>query len=132
MGKFKSKKQPQNRTRNLTLKDMEQEYAQVIRALGNRRFECLCFDGFTRICHLRGNIRKRAYTWVNADDIVLIAIREFEAGKADILQKYSPDEVRQLRKMGEIPDGTTGGGQTLEDMIVFEEQEEKEVDIDAI
>lgn len=40
------------------------EYAQVTRMLGNGRLEALCFDGKTRLAHIRGKMRKRV--WVNA------------------------------------------------------------------
>lgn len=39
------------------------EYGQVIRMLGNGRLEAFCFDGKTRLCHIRGKMRKRQ--WVN-------------------------------------------------------------------
>ena len=39
---------------------------QVIRMLGNGRLEGHCFDGQTRLCHIRGKMRKKV--WVsNAD-----------------------------------------------------------------
>lgn len=40
------------------------EYAQVTRMLGNGRIEAICFDGKTRLAHIRGKMRKRV--WVNA------------------------------------------------------------------
>lgn len=81
------------------------EYAQVTRMLGNGRCEAKCFDGTTRLCHIRGKLRKKV--WVNAQDIVLIGLRDYQDAKADIILKYSPDEARSLIKYGEIPDTTT-------------------------
>lgn len=40
----------------LTLKEDGQEYAQVVRMLGNGRLEGNCFDGKTRLCHIRGKV----------------------------------------------------------------------------
>ena len=42
--------------------------------------------------------------WIKAGDLVLVSIREFEADKGDIILKYNPDENRELRKKGELPD----------------------------
>ena len=38
--------------------------------LGNGRLEGHCFDGVTRLCHIRGKMRKKV--WVNQGDIILI------------------------------------------------------------
>lgn len=73
--------------------------------LGNGRCEGKCFDGVTRLCHIRGKMRKKV--WVNAQDIVLVGLREYQDNKCDVILKYSPDEARALIKYGEIPDTTT-------------------------
>lgn len=73
--------------------------------LGNGRCEGKCFDGTTRLCHIRGKLRKKV--WVNAHDIVLVGLRDYQDDKADIILKYSADEARNLIKYGEIPDTTT-------------------------
>lgn len=52
------------------------EYAKVLKMLGNCRVEAYCYDGVKRLCHIRGNMRKKV--WVVAGDIVLVAPREFE------------------------------------------------------
>lgn len=62
------------------------EYGQVLRMLGNGRLEAHCFDGVRRLCHIRGKMRKRV--WVNAGDIVLISLREFQDNKGDVIAKY--------------------------------------------
>lgn len=36
-----------------------QEYAQVIKMLGNGRLEAQCFDGEKRLAHIRGKMRKK-------------------------------------------------------------------------
>lgn len=88
--------------RELILKEEGQEYATVVRMLGNGRLEALCFDGKTRLAHIRGKMRKKA--WVNQADIILLGLREFQDGKADVIHKYSPEEARRLKAQGEIPD----------------------------
>eukprot|EP00168_Porphyra_purpurea_P020684 TRINITY_DN879_c0_g1_i5.p3 TRINITY_DN879_c0_g1~~TRINITY_DN879_c0_g1_i5.p3 ORF type:complete len:142 (+),score=68.59 TRINITY_DN879_c0_g1_i5:140-565(+) len=91
--------------RELIFKEEGQEYAQVLRMLGNGRCESACFDSVKRLCHIRGKLRKKV--WVNAGDIVLIGLREYQDEKADIILKYTADEARSLKQYGEIPDTTT-------------------------
>ncbi len=49
--------------RELIFKEDGQEYAQVLRMLGNGRLEAQCFDGEKRLAHIRGKLRKKV--WVN-------------------------------------------------------------------
>jgi len=90
--------------RELIVKEEGQEYAQVLRMLGNGRLEGYCFDGKNRLCHIRGKMRKKS--WVSTGDIILIGLREFQDEKADIILKYSADEARRLKANGELPDNT--------------------------
>ena len=60
----KSKRKGKNKNdegdkRELLMKEDGQEYAQVVKMLGNCRFEAFCFDGQTRIGHVRGKFRKK-------------------------------------------------------------------------
>lgn len=43
-------------------KEDGQEYAQVVKMLGNGRLEANCFDGTSRLCHIRGKLRKKVYS----------------------------------------------------------------------
>jgi len=43
-----------------------------------------------------------AQVWINPGDLVLISLRDFQEGKADIIMKYTPDEARSLKSLGEI------------------------------
>ena len=63
--------------------------------LGDGRASLQCYDGITRTGLIRGTMRRRV--WINAGDIVLIGLREFQEDKADIIHKYSTDEARQLQ-----------------------------------
>ena len=88
--------------RELVFKEDEQEYAQVLKMLGNGRCDCMCVDGVKRLCHIRGKMRKRV--WITTGDIVLVSLRDFQDEKADIILKYSADEARALKTYGELPD----------------------------
>eukprot|EP00611_Tribonema_gayanum_P000786 TRINITY_DN1057_c0_g1_i3.p1 TRINITY_DN1057_c0_g1~~TRINITY_DN1057_c0_g1_i3.p1 ORF type:complete len:201 (-),score=40.13 TRINITY_DN1057_c0_g1_i3:214-816(-) len=88
--------------RELEYKEFGQEYAQVVRMLGNGRCECYCYDGVTRLGHIRGKMRKKV--WVSAGDIVLCGLREYQDDKVDIIHRYNADEARNLKQYGELPE----------------------------
>eukprot|EP00736_Rhodelphis_marinus_P006426 Rmarinus@m.7093 len=98
----RGKNESEYEKRELVLKEEGQEYAQVLRMLGNGRLEALCFDGIKRLCHIRGKLRKKV--WVNQGDIVLVGLRDYQDAKADVIQKYNADEARQLKNRGELPE----------------------------
>jgi len=98
----RGKNQNEGEKHDIPLKSDGQEYAQVMRMLGNGRLEASCFDGKTRLCHIRGKMRKKV--WVNQGDIVLIGLRDFQDDKADVIMKYTSEEARRLKAQGELPD----------------------------
>mmetsp|Transcript_28598 Transcript_28598/g.68320 ORF Transcript_28598/g.68320 Transcript_28598/m.68320 type:complete len:146 (+) Transcript_28598:101-538(+) len=87
--------------KEIIFKENGQEYAQILKMLGNGRCQAYCFDGKKRLCHIRGKLRKRV--WINIGDIVLIGLRDFQDEKCDIIQKYNPEEAGNLKSYGEIP-----------------------------
>jgi len=88
--------------RILLFKEHGQEYAVVNEALGNGRFICACVDAVTRLCVIRGTMRKGQTNRVHKGDTVLISLRSFQDEKADICHLYTTDEVRWLQSYGEI------------------------------
>ncbi|CEQ43117.1 SPOSA6832_05027, partial [Sporobolomyces salmonicolor] len=88
--------------RELVFKEDGQEYAQVVKMLGNGRVEAMCFDGEKRLAHIRGKMRKKV--WINQGDIILLSLRDFQDDKADVIQKYTADEARNLKAYGELPE----------------------------
>jgi len=113
--------------RQLEFKEPGQEYAQVVRMLGNGRCECYCFDGQTRLGHIRGKMRKKV--WVSAGDIVLVGLREFQDDKVDIIHKYNADEARNLKTYGELPE-TARINETAVDMAMEGGDEVDDIGID--
>ncbi len=95
------KKSHHNSERELVFKEEMQDYAQVLRLLGDSRLEVQCMDTVKRMAHIRGTMRKKV--WIAMGDVVLVALREYEADKCDIILKYTEDEVRKLKSTGEIP-----------------------------
>ncbi|RKP22901.1 hypothetical protein SYNPS1DRAFT_25169, partial [Syncephalis pseudoplumigaleata] len=106
MPKNKGKNENDGEKRELIYKDEGQGkspcYAQVMKMLGNGRLEAQCFDGEKRLAHIRGKLRKKV--WINQGDIILLSLREFQDGKADVIMKYNADEARALQKAGELPE----------------------------
>lgn len=86
--------------RTFILKEPDQEYATVIKTLGDGRFQLECKDGINRLGLVRGKMRKRV--WVNEGDIVLVGLRDYEDNKADIIHKYTQDEAKKLVNIKEI------------------------------
>lgn len=44
-----------------------------------------------------------AQVWINQGDIILLSLRDFQDDKADVIQKYTTDEARNLKAYGELP-----------------------------
>jgi translation initiation factor 1A len=121
----RGKNENEDLKRELIFRDALQQYAQVSKMLGNGRLEASCFDSVKRLCHIRGKLRKKV--WINTGDIILLGLREYQDGKADVILKYTPDEARKLMALGEIPNTTKineeDGG---DDNIVFNYEEDGE------
>ncbi|TKR62515.1 hypothetical protein L596_026459 [Steinernema carpocapsae] len=118
--------------REIIFKEEGQAYAQVIKMLGNGRLTAFCFDGKTRLCHIRGKLRKKV--WINTGDIILVGLRDYQDDKADVILKYNPDEARVLKTKGELPenaklneggDDQDEGGVEFADMGLDAEDEKK-------
>lgn len=97
----RGKKHPEIQEKNLNIKEDLEEYAKVIKLLGNCRLTANCYDDKERLCIIPGKLRKRV--WINQGDIILISLRSYQDSKADVIHVYSADEARRLMKIGEIP-----------------------------
>lgn len=77
-GKNRRRGKNENETekRELVFKEDGQEYAQVLKMLGNGRLDAMCFDGVKRLCHIRGKLRKKV--WINTGDIILLGLRDYQ------------------------------------------------------
>jgi len=111
--------------RDLEYKDDGQEYAQVVKMMGSGRCEVYCFDGATRLAHIRGAMRNKV--WISISDFVLVGLRDFQDNKCDIILKYTTEEVRNLKSYGELPEDTS-----LDVKKDLEEDEENPFDFDDI
>lgn len=114
--------------RQLEYKEDGHDYALISKMLGNGRCECKCADGRTRLGIIRGKLSKRV--WINMGDTVLVSLREYQDEKADIIHKYTADEVKNLQAYGEIQVATTA--QIQEMNYDSEKDEETGIDFDDI
>lgn len=103
--KRKGKKTGEITKRQLEFREEGQEYGRVIKMLGDGRLQAVCSDGETRICHIRGKMRKRV--WIRDDDLILVDIRSYQEDKGDVVYKYTPDEDKMLQAYGELTGGTS-------------------------
>ncbi|KAJ1425862.1 hypothetical protein B484DRAFT_450934 [Ochromonadaceae sp. CCMP2298] len=120
--KGKKRDEGENR-RDLIYKEDGQEYAQVLRMLGDGRLALQCYDDVARTGLIRGTMRRRV--WINTGDIVLVGLREFQPDKADVIHKYSTEEARSLQAFGELPTNARIN-QTAVDMAMDGDGEEEE------
>lgn len=128
----KNKKKKSNKstkqTRQLPLADVGQLYGISSAPLGDKRFNIQCQDGKTRICRVRGSMGKRKSNRVTAGSHVIIALREYQDDKGDIIFKLSDEEVRRLKHMGEIIDMVKKSGENeegIEESIEWDHDDEK-------
>jgi len=71
----------------------------VIKNLGQARMNVKCQDGFTRMCRVRGKMKKRR--WVREGDVVLVSPWEFDAeARGDIVFRYTQNQAYWLRNNG--------------------------------
>jgi translation initiation factor 1A len=117
------KKAHSSEPKELMLRESGLEYAQVGKMLGNGRLEAICFDGKTRLGHIRGKLLKKV--WISTGDVILVALRDFQDDKTDVVFKYTADQVKKLKNMGEIPSNV----KTAND-ITFKDFKEEEEDIE--
>ncbi len=67
--------------------------------LGYDRIFVRCLDGFTRLCCIRGKMKRR--TWIRINDVVLVAPWDFQSEKrGDITYRYRRNQVEWLRSNG--------------------------------
>ncbi|MBT3407741.1 translation initiation factor eIF-1A [Candidatus Woesearchaeota archaeon] len=81
-------------------KEAERELLAVVdQRLGGSRLRVRCFDGLTRIARIPGKYKRRL--WIREGDTVIIIPWEFGGDeKADLIFKYTPNQVGFLKRKG--------------------------------
>ncbi len=70
----------------------------IVTRFGGNRMEIKSTDGKSRNCRVPGKYRRRL--WLRPKNYVLIIPWDLDDGKGDIIYKYMPNEVAQLKKRG--------------------------------
>ena len=71
----------------------------VKKNLGQARMTVKCQDGETRMCRVRGKMKKRR--WVREGDIVLVSPWEMQATeRGDIVFRYTQNQAESLQRKG--------------------------------
>uniref|UniRef100_A0AAY4DNM4 S1-like domain-containing protein n=1 Tax=Denticeps clupeoides TaxID=299321 RepID=A0AAY4DNM4_9TELE len=122
----RGKNENESEKRELVFKEDGQEYAQVIKMLGNGRLEAMCFDGVKRLCLI-----------IVGKYCLFILFNIAYDNKADVILKYNADEARSLKAYGELPEhakinetDTFGPGD--DDEIQFDDIGDDDEDIDDV
>ncbi|MCK4243464.1 translation initiation factor eIF-1A [Candidatus Bathyarchaeota archaeon] len=71
--------------------------------LGYDRIRVRCLDGFTRLCRIRGKMKRRV--WIRVSDVVLVSPWDFQSDtRGDITYRYRRNQVEWLRANGYLKD----------------------------
>jgi translation initiation factor 1A len=71
----------------------------VVKNYGQTRMNIKCQDGETRVCRVRGKMKKRM--WVREGDVVLVSPWDFQSEeKGDIIFRYTSNQAFLLRQRG--------------------------------
>lgn len=99
----RGKKDTNNNNKNLILADSDQQYAKILDRLGGNppKMRLKLTNGTEILGSVRGKLRKRV--WMQLGDLVLVSNRDFQVDRVDIIGKYDGDQVRKLKRKGEIP-----------------------------
>lgn len=90
---------------NYKLDPDNEEYAYVIKLLGNCRAKVICNNGIEAIGVIRGSLRKfNNRILIENGDLIVISKRDFQDNKVDIVHKFNIDQCQSLVKNKEISD----------------------------
>lgn len=81
---------------------------------------------FYYVFYISGKLRKKV--WINQGDIILVGLRDYQDAKADVILKYNPDEARNLKAYGELPEHAK-----INETAAFgEEEEDDNIEFDDV
>jgi translation initiation factor 1A len=63
--------------------------------LGYDRIMVKCLDGSTRLCRIKGKMKRRV--WIRVNDMVIVSPWDFQNDRGDIIYRYRPNQVDWLR-----------------------------------
>ena len=69
--------------------------------LGYDKIMVKCLDGFTRLCRIRGKMKRRV--WIRVNDFVLVSPWDFQSDiRGDITYRYKPNQLESLQSSGRL------------------------------
>lgn len=66
--------------------------------LGYDRILVRCLDGVTRLCRIRGKMKRRA--WIRVNDIVIVSPWDFQPERGDVTYRYRRNQKEWLKRNG--------------------------------
>ena len=72
--------------KELVMPEQGEILGRVINLTGGDQVVVKCIDGETRMCRIRGKLKRRM--WIRERDIVLVSPWDFDNRRADILWRY--------------------------------------------
>ena len=110
-GKGYKKTKKNTGVRSFEIADDNQTYARIVKKLGDKRFLIVLHNSTKKVM---GRARGGLHGWHNLKehDVVLVSSRDFRSSNAevsvqeiyDIINMYSADDVRKLKRIGKITD----------------------------
>lgn len=70
----------------------------MTKLLGASHLNVICLDGVTRMCRIKGTMKKR--TWIREGDIVIVVPWSFQDDKGDITYRYTGPQADWLQQKG--------------------------------
>ena len=106
---------------NVRIAEEGEEYAIVVRRLGNGNFQVKLKDSTERICTIRQKFNRKNKDIIEVGTWLLVADRDYSTKKThcDMLEVYSKSEISKLMEMSN-------------DWSVFTGEEPEKKDYDAI
>ena len=88
--------------KELVMPQAGQVLGKVSKLSGGDHLLVKCTDGETRLCRIRGTMKRRM--WIREGDIVLVAPWDFDKRKADVVWRYIQAHSQWLFKNGYLPE----------------------------
>ncbi len=89
--------------KELMLPQAGEVLGKVMKLSGGEHLIVRCTDGKTRLCRIRGKLKRRM--WIRESDIVLVAPWDFNDERADIVWRYIQAHADWLRSKNYLPEG---------------------------
>ena len=84
--------------KELVLPQAGEILGRVLKISGGNQVIVQCVDGMTRLCRIRGKMKRRL--WIRERDIVLVSQWDFDNKRADIIWRYIKDHSEWLENNG--------------------------------